>query len=103
MNNTVNSVKNDIYNTGTLNLNAGIDKFITFGGSVAGSNGVLSVNEDATIQGGTYVFKGDIDGQTLKMYSMAFVPKKHGLTDLQDFYRQWCVMAVEMVLFYRSV
>ena len=71
--NKVNGVYNDVYNTGTINLNAGADKSITFGGSVAGSDGVLSVNEDATIPGGTYVFKGDIDGQTLKIYNGATI------------------------------
>ena len=71
--NKVNGVYNDVYNTGTLNLNAGADKSITFGGSVAGSDGVLSVNEDATIPGGTYVFKGDIKDQILKIYNGATI------------------------------
>ncbi|MBR6098769.1 hypothetical protein IKP85_03400, partial [bacterium] len=64
---------NDIYNIGTINLNAATDKKITFNGAVSGTNGVLVINNDSTVKGGVYQFNGDIDGQIMRIYNGATI------------------------------
>ena len=60
---------NDIYNTGTINLNAATDRSIVFGGSVLGSSGTLNLNNDAYVKGGSYVFNNTVSGNKINLYN----------------------------------
>ena len=66
-------VYNDIYNTGTLNLKAASGKSITFGGTINGASGVINLNNDATVKGGTYTFNNTVSGNTVNLYNGASV------------------------------
>ena len=57
-NNKANDRYNDVYNSGTLNLNAASNSNINFGGSIEGT-GAININTGAT-NGGTYVFKSGV-------------------------------------------
>ena len=53
---------NDIYNEGTITLNAATGKNITFDGAVTGP-GTLVLNGDSTVKGGEYIFNSDLGGK----------------------------------------
>ena len=59
---------NDIYNTGTINMNAGVDNSIVFNGSVEGADGTININTDGLV-GGTYVFNNTVSGNSLTIGS----------------------------------
>ena len=59
---------NDIYNTGTLELNANANNSIIFNGSIEGSSGKININTD-NLSGGTYVFNNAISGNSVTIGS----------------------------------
>ncbi len=59
---------NDIYNTGTLELNASGNNSIIFNGSIEGSSGKININTD-NLSGGTYVFNNAISGNSVTIGS----------------------------------
>ncbi len=69
---------NDVYNQGTINLNAGtyvedeetIQRKITFDGAVIGENGKLVLNNDSDVNGGVYEFNSILGGK-LEMHNSA--------------------------------
>ena len=69
--NKVNSVYNDVYNTGTINLNAAAEKNITFDGAVTGT-GTLVLNNDSTVKDGEYHFNSELGGE-LEMHNGAII------------------------------
>ena len=88
-NNKVGSNYDDIYNVGTINLNAASGKTISFGGTVTGT-GTINVNKSGlsytdlnddfstktvniTQQGGDYIFYNTVSGQTMNLYNGADV------------------------------
>ena len=74
--NKTGSVYNDIYNNGTLNLNAAQGRKITFGGTVTGDTSgtrVINLNDDSVNKGGDYIFNNEISNNTLNLYNNAKV------------------------------
>ena len=59
---------NDIYNIGTLELNANANNSIIFNGSIEGSSGKININTD-NLSGGTYVFNNAISGNSVTIGS----------------------------------
>ena len=59
---------NDVYNTGTLELNASGNNSIIFNGTIEGSSGKININTD-NLSGGTYVFNNAISGNSVTIGS----------------------------------
>ena len=68
---------NDIYNRGTLNLNAASGHTITFGGVIEGDynqQGTTNINNDATDNGGTYIFNNTLNSYNkIKIFNDAYI------------------------------
>ncbi|MEE3350294.1 MAG: hypothetical protein VZR09_09695, partial [Candidatus Gastranaerophilaceae bacterium] len=62
----------DVYNSGTINLNAASGKTVTFNGAVIGDDGTLVINNDPTVKGGEYIFNSTLGG-TLDIHNSAII------------------------------
>jgi hypothetical protein len=71
-NNTDSGVYRDVNNSGTINLNAGAGRSITFDGAVIGADGTLVINNDSTLNGGEYIFNSTLGG-TLDIHNSAVI------------------------------
>ena len=90
--NTANSLANDLFNAGIVNINANGGQNITFNGSITGNNGNIYINNDYTYTtvyengdtleidtdndaptGGNYIFNNTVSGNTVTLNNGATV------------------------------
>ena len=70
---------NDIYNSGTIHLNAASGNSISFGGTIEGSSGTININNgyNSSATGGDYIFYNTVSGNTMNLYDGANVKLRY--------------------------